>query len=147
MKKIVLNTVEEFKAFCKIEKQKEDAFLEKNDASVYRGYRYFENHLNCSSFNYLDSLIEDEEFVSFPLEIEIIENPIVVEKTGFFSEFFEDSKKAIEFANKCYNIDGIRELEVLGRGLSYEYDRDFCFTSLSDENQEVINEMLEMIER
>lgn len=147
MEKITLKTLEDFKAFCSNEKEKENVFASENDAAVFRGYKYFENHLGSCSFNYLSSLIEDEEYLSFPLEIEIIENPIVVEKVGFFSEFFDDPKKAVDYANRCYNIDGFRGIEILGRGLSYEYDRDFCLTALSDNNQDTIAEMLSLIDR
>lgn len=147
MEKITLTTLDAYKAFCESEKEKETTFLKDNEACCFRAYKYFENHLNSCSFNYLVSLVEDEDFLEFPLEIEIMENPIVVEKVGFFSEFFADPQAAFAYANKLYNVEGVRGIEVLGRGLSYEYDRDFCFTSLSDENQKEIGEMLALIER
>lgn len=147
MEKITLTTLEDYKAFCESEKDKEKAFRKAHDASYYRAYKYFESHLNTCNFNILEGLIDDEEFLIFPLEIEILENPIAVEQPGIFAEFFEDPQAAFAYANKLYNVEGMRGIEVLGRGLSYEYDRDFCFTALSDENQKEIGEMLALIER
>lgn len=147
MEKITLKTLEEFRAFCESEKAKEKAFLKDNENCYFRAYKYYENHCNTCDYNILDSLIDDIEFLSFPLEIEIIENPITVEQIGFFAKFFDDPKKAIDYANRCYNIDGLRGIEILGRGLSFEYDRDFCFTALSDDNQDTIAEMLSLIDR
>ena len=130
MHKILLNSIEDYKVFCDSEKEKEKAFLEKNEACYYRAYKYFENHSNTNDFNILDSLIDDVDFLSFPLEVEIIENPICIEKVGIFAKFFEDPKKALDYANKLYNDDGVRGIEVLGKGLSYEYDRDFVLPHL-----------------
>lgn len=146
MEKITLNTLEEFRAFCESEKAKEKAFLKDNENCYFRAYKYYENHCNTCDYNILDSLIDDIEFLSFPLEIEIIENPITVEQIGIFAEFFEDPRKAFDYAKKLFNEDGVRGIEIIGKGLIYDYDRGLDFSGLSP-NEKSIREMLSMIER
>ena len=83
MEKILLKTLDEYKNFCKDEELKEDEFLQKNgEAFNYRAYKYFQNYTNTSDYNLLAMLIDDEEFLEFPLEIEIMDNPLIVNILG-----------------------------------------------------------------
>ena len=142
MKKILLKTLEEYKNFCTDEELKEKEFLQKNgEAFHYRAYKYFQNYSKTSDFNLLAMLIDDEEFLEFPLEIEIMENPLIVNILGESQHYFADPQEAFKLANKLHK-DG-KNVDVEGWGVYYEYLDDYYYLNLTDENKNI----LQFIER
>ena len=142
MENILLKTFEEYKNFCTNEELKEKEFLQKNgDAFHFRAYKYLQNYTNTTDFNLLAMLVDDEEFLDFPLEIEIMENPLIVNILGETQYYFDDPQKAFDLANKLHK-EG-KNVDVEGHGVYYEYLDDFYFLNLNGENKNI----LQFIER
>lgn len=137
MEKVTLTSLESYKAFCETEKEKERDFLaKKGEAYYYRAYRYYENYANTNEFNLLDMLIDDEDFLNFPLEVEIIENPTLVFISKETQYYFEDFKDAYKFANKLHKKG--KDVSVEGLGVYYEYKDDHIYVNLNDDNAHLV---------
>lgn len=140
--KITLNTKKDYLDFIEMEEKKEKSFLEKHEGPYFfRAYKYYQNYTNIEDFSCLSILIDDVEFLEFPLNLEIIENPMMVEVIGGEIKFFEDPQKAFSYANELFKKG--KNVIIEGRGLSYDYEDDFYFINIEKQNAE----LLKLVER